>query len=909
MTREHIHFPERHAPLREDIHALGGLLGEILREQGGDTLLQLVEGDRTSAIARREAGAAGDVETLAQRVRRRPPGLARDLVRAFSSWFQIVNVAERVHRIRRRREYFLKESDRPQPGGVVDALIELKHQGLTLADIRALLGGISIEPVLLAHPTESARRTSLRRLQRISDLLLERSNTLLAPYERTQLLERIRAEITIDWQTAEHPRERLTVADEREHAVFYLAEVLYAILPAFYDEIARALAQLYGADAATLELPVLVRFGSWVGGDMDGSPDVHAKSIRETLARHQQVIINAYHGECLRLAETLSQSASRVSIAPELQRRIDEYRTLLPGTQGLTPSRHDVMPYRVFLGQVAERLTRTYHSRPNGYEKPEQFRADIALVAASLLSHRGAHAGLYPVRRLLRRIDTFGFHLATLDLRQHAAVHHAVIAQGLADPQWHERSAAEQHARLVEVLVKDAGPIQSFDAVGKRTLAVFEAMMQGRHRYGPDAVGLYIVSAAATAADVLAPLVLAHWAGARDRRSGAAAIDVAPQFDSLATLQGCGAVMRELLADQVYQRHLAAHGRLQTVLIGYSESNRESGIVASRLAAYQAQRNLTAALDRADERHVIFYSRGGSIARGGGRIDELLRAAPAESVSGVLRFTEQGEGIAQNFGLRANAMRTLERAFNTLALATLAVRRGVAVQESGAFAEVAAQAAAASREAWRRLLDGPGFLEYFRAVTPIDVIERMRIGAAQRREPSEPARVEAVPAAAWVYAWSQSRHMLPGWYGAGAGFEAVRATGGVERLRRAYAGWPFFRSLVDDIEAMLARADPDISACYDALAPAHSAIAAAIRAEFTLTCELVADIKAGSGLLDADRTLQRSIALRNPYVDPMNLMQIDLLRRWRAGGRTDPVLFEALLASVGGIGLGLQTTG
>ncbi len=346
------------------------------------------------------------------------------------------------------------------------------------------------------------------------------------------------------------------------------------------------------------------------------------------------------------------------------------------------------------------------------------------------------------------------------------------------------------------------------------------------------------------------------------------------------------------------------------MLIGYSESNLESGIVASRLAAYQAQRTLAAALDRADERHVIFYSRGGSIPRGGGRIDELLRAAPAESVSGVLRFTEQGESIAQNFGLRANAMRTLERAFNTLALATLAVRRGVAVQESAAFAAAAVQLAATSRAAWRQLVDGAGLFEYFRAVTPIDVIERMRIGAAQRHEPQQAECVAAVPASAWVYAWSQSRHMLPGWYGAGSGLEAVRAARGAELLRRAYAGWPFFRSLIDDIEAMLARADMAISAHYDALAPAALAgFAAAIRAEFTLTCARVVEIKGGVALLDADRTLQRSIGLRNPYVDPMNLMQVDLLRRWRAGGRSDPALLEALLTSVGGIGAGLQTAG
>jgi phosphoenolpyruvate carboxylase len=333
-------------------------------------------------------------------------------------------------------------------------------------------------------------------------------------------------------------------------------------------------------------------------------------------------------------------------------------------------------------------------------------------------------------------------------------------------------------------------------------------------------------------------------------------------------------------------------------------------MVASRLAAYQAQRTLAAALDRAQDRHVLFYSRGGSIPRGGGRIDALLRAAPTESVSGVLRFTEQGEGISQNFGLRANAMRTLERAFNTLTLATLAVRRGVTVQESNAFTEAAVQLAAAGRLAWRALLDGPRFFEFFRAATPIDVIERMRIGAVQRSDTQHAQSLESVSAAAWVYAWSQSRHMLPGWFGAGSGLEAVRTDLGPEILRSAYEGWSFFRSLVDDIEAMLARADMEISACYDQLAPPELApIAAVIRAEFSRTRDLVCQIKGSTELLDSDRTLQRSIALRNPYVDPMNLMQVDLLRRWRESGRGDPALLEALLASVAGIGLGLQTNG
>src|SRR6202167_5151714 len=448
MNREDITFPPRHNPLREDIHALGHLLGEVLREQGGDELLSLVDQDRLTAIRWHE-GLAGAGEALGVRVRGRPPRLARELVRAFSSYFQLVNVAEKVHRIRRRREYFQQDGDRPQPRGGEDAIAELKGAGLSLEQVLALLGQLSIEPVLLAHPIESTRRTTLRRQQRLAALLLEHSHAMLAPHERRTLLERIRTEVSTDWQTEEHPRERLTVADEREHALFYLVEILYKIIPAFYQEIAAALGKLYGVPPESVELPVIVRFGTWVGGDMETSADVHAKSIRDTLARAQQVIINTYYDDCLKLGQALSQSASRIGISSAVLRRVEEYRTLLPGAQAITPSRHDRMPYRVLLGQIAERLHVTYDGRSNGYQLPGQFRADIALIAQSLLANRGAHAGYFQVRRLLYRIDTFGSHLATLDVRAHAAMHHAVLAQGMDDPGWSARSATERHARLI----------------------------------------------------------------------------------------------------------------------------------------------------------------------------------------------------------------------------------------------------------------------------------------------------------------------------------------------------------------------------------------------------------------------------------------------------------------------------
>lgn len=909
MNRDDIQFPARHEALREDVHTLGALVGEILREQGGDELFDVVEQDRVLAIRRR----ADDVEAGAQlvaRVRGRPPAVARDLVRAFSAWFQVVNLAEKVHRIRRRRGYFLKESDKPQPGGVGDALTALKASGLSLDEVLALLGNLRIEPVFTAHPTESTRRTILRKQQRVAELMLDRLDPTLTPQEKRGSWGRIRTELTTAWQTEDHPRERLTVADEREHVLFYLAEVLYRILPAFYDEIAQALEQLYDVPAESLELPVIIRFGTWVGGDMDGNPDVHAKTVRETLARQQQVVVNAYFEECQHLSQILSQSASRIGVSAALQKRIDQYVTLMPGAQAITPARHDRMPYRVFLGQIAERLRYTYDARPNAYENPQQLRADVQLIADSLLANRGQHAGYFLIRRLLRRISTFGFHLATLDVRQHANVHHQVIAQGIGAPDWTSRSATDRHDFLVDAIERDLGPRGELDALGKRTLSVFEAIMQGRHRYGKDAVGYYIISGVSGADDVLAPLLLARWAEAYDKRSGEVALDLAPLFESIETLAGCGPVMQRLLDDPIYRRHLDARGSRQCVLVGYSDSNKDGGLCAARMAIYRSQRVLAEVLSQANERHVIFHGRGGSIPRGGGRVDALIRSAPPETINGVLRLTEQGEVVNQNYGLRPIAMRTLERAFNALLAATTSSRRGAPQDVPARYLEAGSAMAAASLVAYRRLVRGESaFYEYFRAVTPIDVIERMQIGSRPASR-TDALGMDALRAVPWVFAWTQSRHMIPGWFGAGAGLTAWIDRYGLDMAKEAHAEWHFFRNLVDDIETMLARTDLDIAARYDELAELSGRpCAEMIRNEYAVCKDIVLTIKGNATLLDGDLTLQRALQLRNPYVDPMNLMQVDLLQRWRATDRKDRDLFDALLASISGIAQGLLSTG
>ncbi len=908
MRRTEIHFPPKHEALREDVHALGELIGKMLREQGGAPLLETVEQDRVLAIRRREGDEAAAAE-LAMRVRGRPPGEARDLVRAFSTWFQAVNLAEKVHRIRRRRQYFLNESARPQPLGVEDALATLKSEGFSLDAVLQLIGRLRIEPVFAAHPTESMRRTILRSQQRVAGLLLDRLDPTLTPHELRGLWGQIRQELTAGWQTEEHPREKLTVADEREHVLFYLSEVLYRVVPAFYEEIADALAKLYGVEADALDLPPIVRFGTWVGGDMDGNPDVHGKTIRETLARQQQVILNAYYEECASLARNLSQSASRISVSSALSKRIDEYSTLLPGSRAITPARHDRMPYRVFLAQVGARLRNTFEGRANAYEDASQLRADVRLIAESLRANKGWNAGHHSVQRLLRRIDTFGFHLATLDVRQESAVHHAVLARGLDDPQWTARASAERHQLLAQAIARDSGPRTDLDALARRALGVFEALMQGRHRYGPDAVGYYTVSGTVETDDVLGVLLLARWAETSDRHTGQVALDIAPMFDSLATLERSGEVMRRLLADPLYRRHLEARGR-QCVVIGYAESSKEGGLCASRLATHLAQRDLARALAEAGEHHVIFHARGGSIALGGGRIDAPVRAAPAEAVNGVLRVTEQGEVVNQSYGLHPIAMRTLERAFNALALRMPSTRRSRGHEESAEQVRCAATLGAAARAAYRRLVFGDAaFYEYFRCVTPIDVLERMQIGSRPAyRAGSE--TLESLRPVPWAFAWTQSRHLLPAWYGAGSGLAAAIAGHGLEAVRAAYDKLLFVRNLIDDVEATLARADLDIARAYNVLAPARlHPFFADIHAEYDLARERMLEVKRERHLLDDDATLQRAIQLRNPYVDPMNLMQIDLLARWRETDRQDRDLFEALLASVNGIAQGLQSTG
>ncbi len=904
-VRREVEFAPKDAQLRDDVRTLGALVGDVLREQCGDPFFQLVERARRAAIA----SADDELHAL---VRGLPPRDAETLVRAFSTYFEVVNLAERIHRIRRRRDYLRSASD-PQEGSLKATVGRLAAANIPPPQIAALLQRLRIEPVFTAHPTEATRRTLLEKEQVIGRLLVERLDPSRTPDEERATLARIREEVTITWQTDPQPSARPTVMDELENVLFYLTDVVYRIVPPFYEELEQAVRNVY--DIQVPARPVL-RFGSWVGGDMDGNPNAGGDTLRSALARQRELVVALYRREAAELARRLSQSGARTGVSDAVRECVATYGAQFPKTLAAIPSRYHDMPYRLLFSLMAARLdaTRRDESPSNGYATAGELERDLGAVIASLRAHRGEHAGLFAVQRLLRRVETFGFHLATIDVRQHAHVHRAVLATLLRDPDWGNRTPAHRLARLRRALEQGEQPSGSPDDQATRTLDVFKAIAECRARFGPDALGPYIISMTQGADDVLAVLLLGRWGGLARTGTKHIALDVAPLFETVADLEDAPDVIGALLDDPYYRAHLAERGMHQVVMIGYSDSNKDAGIGAARWALQRAQAALVETLDRSGVDLTFFHGRGGTVSRGGGKIASAILSSPAGSVRGRLRVTEQGEVINAKYGLRGIAMRTLEQTVSAVTLATaLPPPRAPDARESG-WTTIMDDIARDSRAAYRALVyDDPRFVEYFRLATPIDVIQRMEIGsrpASRLNEEQQSGEIERLRAIPWVFAWTQSRHLLPGWYGLGTALDRAAERYGTATLSDILVEWPFLRALIDDVEMVLGTADLSIAARYACLAgELGERYLPVIRTEFDRTVANVLALKRENALLDSDPALQRSILLRNPYVDPMSLLQVDLLERWRADGRPDNDVFRALLASVRGIAQGLQSTG
>jgi len=888
-------------PLRDDVRRLGALVGDMLAEQVSADFLAQVEAIRTAAIARRQKGES--TQQLAATLAGMPADDAEALIRAFSAYFQVVNIAERVHRIRRRRDY-QRQGDAPQPEGLHASLLTLKGQGVDLAEASAWLEKIDLEPVFTAHPTEAVRRALLEKEHMMVASLVNGLDGTRTPGEAATDAARFRMALTAAWQTADSSPVRPTVADEREHVGFYLTEVLYRVMPVFYESLEHAFTATYGSAP---QLPRVLRFGTWVGGDMDGNPNVDASTIASTLRAQRQSILRRYMGELKSLGSLLSQSTELVDVSPEVLQRVEEYRALLPEAAAKARPRHADMPYRLLLDLMRARLKATLDEADSGYAGPQAFAADIALVLHSLEANRGVHAGWFAMRRLDWRLRTFGFHLARLDVRQESSVHARAVGAALDDAGFDDHDAAARADLLQPYAAGEQVLPASEDEGNPRLDAVFAALSEARRLHGADALGAYIISMAHSRADVLTVLALARRGGLVDDH-GDVPLDIAPLFETVDDLRHGPDVLRDLAADPVYRKHLAARGDTQMVMLGYSDSGKDGGTTASRWGLQRGQVELLEAAQELGIKLTFFHGRGGSISRGGGKTPRAVDASPRGSVDGRLRVTEQGEVIHRKYGIRALAVRSLEQSLGAVLVSS--IRPRPPEPREAQWRAIMDTVSEASNRAYLDFVGARGFMDYFRTATPIDVIERMTLGSRPSRRLGQDAALDNLRAIPWVFAWSQARATIPGWYGVGSGLAAAVEEFGEEAVREMGRDWPFVRTFLDDIAMVLAKGDLGIASLFSQLSgELHGQFFPRIEAEHALTQHWLLRLSGSDRLLQHDQRLELSIRLRNPYIDPMSLLQVDLLHRWRAAEREDDALLRALVASVNGVSQGVQNTG
>ena len=865
-------------------------------------------------------------------------------------------------RVLRRREQE-QGGDSPRGESVRQALMEAAAEGVKAESVRSLLRSCLVEPVFTAHPTEARRRSVLFKLRRLSDIVERLDDPRLTSHERSHLFDRIREEVTSLWLTEEVRGRAPRVLDEVRNGLYYFEESLWELVPRLYHELEEALASAYPGEA--FDVPPFLRFGSWIGGDRDGHPHVTALVTEQTLRLHRETAFSLYESSLAELERELSVAAEPREISEELARSLDADASAMPELAASLNLHFASEPYRrkggfmqariaaarrinaarlrerrragaaaegdddPVLGQ-AQRLWGTgappEPPRPDddriAYARPDALGEDLRLIGESLRRHRGARLADGLVADLMRRVAVFGFHLARLDLRQHSEVVAAAIAEVLQVAGVEPDFLALDLPARARVLAREIAnprpivrPLGGYSAQTAETIALFQTIARLQQELGPDACNVFIVSMTAGTADVLAPLLFAKEAGLfAPGPKPRSTLQVVPLFETIEDLHRAAGLMEELFALPVYARQLEAWRGQQQIMLGYSDSNKDGGFVTANWELYRAQRALVAACRKAGATLLLFHGRGGAIGRGGGPTGRAIMAQPPGALSGRLRLTEQGEVAFARYAHPGIAHRHLEQTIHAVFRATLLPSPEGGHDDWAAEMEALSPLALAS---YRRLVyDDPDFVRYFHEATPIDAITGLRIGSRPaRREQSD--RIEDLRAIPWVFSWTQSRHGLPGWYGLGGAYAAQVEGKGEEARRRwaeMYREWPFFRSLIDNAQLSMGKADLAVARIYDALAepPLRAKIFPRIVEEWRRTREAVLTATGRSALLDISPVLRRSIRLRNPYVDPLNFVQVSLLARLRAAPDPAPerdVLQRLLALTVNGIAAGLQSTG
>jgi len=910
---------DKDAPLREDIRLLGRVLGDTLREQDGAEICDCVEGIRQSAIRFHRDGDPEARRLLEQILDGLTPEQSSLVVRAFSYFSHLANIAEDQHHIRRTRAHLVAGS-KPRPGSLAHALARFTAAGVAASRLRAVLAEARVSPVLTAHPTEVSRKSILDCLRKIARLLDARDRQKLTPEELGENDEALRRAVLTLWQTRMLRWMRLSVLDEVNNALSYYQATFLRELPRLSNAIEDQCA-LWAGDGA--ELPAFLRLGSWIGGDRDGNPFVTAEVVREALRRQSVVAMRHY-------LEQLHQLGAELSSAALLARVSDELQALAEASPDRSPQRSDE-PYRRAISGLYARLAATAQAldryealrhpvaeaRP--YVVPEEFRADLEILHRSLVGNGAALLARGRLRRLRRAVGIFGFHLAPLDLRQNSDVHARCIGELLdtARPGSDYVSCTEDErlALLLDELASPrplASPFVDYSAETAAELAIFAAAREAQRLYGTAAIENVVISKTDSASDLLEVALLLKECGLLRPHSGELDVNIVPLFETIADLRGAAAIMERLLALPAYRRLLAARGDLQEVMLGYSDSNKDGGFLTSGWELNRAETALVETFHRHNIRLRLFHGRGGSVGRGGGPSFEAILAQPPGAVQGRIRITEQGEVIASKYGNPEVGRRNLE----ILAAATLeaTLLDHADATPSPHWVEAMEALSAAAFSAYRGLVyETPGFERYFWESTVISEIAELNIGS---RPASRKAggRIEDLRAIPWVFSWSQCRLMLPGWYGFGAAAASWRAQhgeAGIELLKEMARRWPFFRTLLSNIDMVLAKSDIAIASRYAMLvsdAALREEIFGRIRDEWQTTRAAVLEITGQAELLEANPLLKRSIRNRFPYLDPLNHLQVELLKRHRSGA-SDERVRRGIHMTINGIAAGLRNSG